>query len=213
MKIALINEDSQADKNSLIYKTLNKVATKYGNTVDNYGMFSGDDIHQINYIQVGILASIILETKMADFIVTGCGTGQGAMISCNAFKNVICGYASTPLDAHLFSQINAGNAISIPYAQQFGWGSELNLEMIFEQLFSQPFGGGYPKQFADEESISRVKMSTDIKYCSQKDIIDALKSIDQTALKNLLDYKEFKENFEKYASNCELSDYINSLIS
>ena len=49
MKIALINEDSQADKNSLIYKTLNKVATKYGNVVDNYGMFSGDDIHQINY--------------------------------------------------------------------------------------------------------------------------------------------------------------------
>ena len=82
MRIALINEDSQADKNSLILKVLNEVADKYGNVVDNYGMYSEKDKHQINYIQVGILASIILETGMADFVVTGCGTGQGAMISC-----------------------------------------------------------------------------------------------------------------------------------
>lgn len=73
------------------------------------------------------------------------------MISCNAFKNVVCGYASTPLDAYLFSQINAGNVILIPYAQQFGWESEVNLKMLFEHLFSQNFGGGYPVRFADEE--------------------------------------------------------------
>ena len=40
MRIALINEDSQADKNSLILKVLNEVADKYGNVVDNYGMYS-----------------------------------------------------------------------------------------------------------------------------------------------------------------------------
>lgn len=213
MRIALINEDSQADKNSLILKVLNEVADKYGNVVDNYGMFSEKDKHQINYIQVGILASIILETGMADFVVTGCGTGQGAMISCNAFKNVVCGYASTPLDAYLFSQINAGNAISIPYAQQFGWGSEVNLKMLFEHLFCQNFGGGYPKRFADEEKISRVKMYTDIKYCSQKDVVDVLMSLNQDDLKELLDYTEFKNLFKQYAKKGEITNYISDLLS
>lgn len=212
MRIALINEDSQANKNGVIFEVLNEVSNKYGNTVDNYGMYSENDEHQINYIQIGILASIILETGMADFVVTGCGTGQGAMISCNAFKNVVCGYASTPLDAYLFSQINAGNAISIPYAQQFGWGSEVNLTMLFEHLFCQDFGGGYPKQFADEEKISRVKMYTDIKYCSQKDILNAIISMNQEDLENLLNYPKFKDLFKKYAKECELTSFIKKLL-
>lgn len=212
MRIALINEDSQADKNELIYTTLKEVATKYGHTIDNYGMFSEQDTHVINYTQIGIMASIILETKMADFVVTGCGTGQGAMISCNAFKNVICGYASSPLDAYLFSQINAGNAISIPFAQQFGWGSEVNLSMLFEHLFCQAFGGGYPKKYADEEKISRIKMSTEIKDRSQKEILTALKDLDQSNLKALLNYEEFKELFYKNAVDGEVKSYIEGLI-
>lgn len=213
MRIALINEDSQADKNKLIAETLCAVADKYGNTVDNYGMYTETDPHQINYIQVGIIASVILETGMADFVVTGCGTGQGAMISCNAFKNVVCGYASTPLDAYLFSQINAGNAISIPFAQQFGWGSEVNLTMLFEHLFCQDFGGGYPRRFADEEKISRVKMYTDIKYCSQKDVMDALTSLHQEDLKKLLDYTEFKDLFKKHAKEGEVTAFIRTLLA
>ncbi len=213
MRIALINEDSQASKNELIFETLKEVAGRYGNTVDNYGMYTETDPHQINYTQVGIVASVILETGMADFVVTGCGTGQGAMISCNAFKNVVCGYASTPLDAYLFSQINAGNAISIPFAQQFGWGSEVNLAMLFEHLFCQDFGGGYPKRFAEEEKVSRVKMYTDIKYCSQKEVQSALASFHQDDLKELLDYAQFKELFRKYAKECEATSFIKKLLA
>ena len=43
MRIALINENSQAGKNELIYNTLQMVASKYGHTVDNYGMFTAPD--------------------------------------------------------------------------------------------------------------------------------------------------------------------------
>ena len=43
MRIVLINENSQAAKNEIIYTALNKVATKYGHVVDNYGMTSADD--------------------------------------------------------------------------------------------------------------------------------------------------------------------------
>ena len=48
MRIALINENSQAAKNEMVYNTLKKVAESKGHTVDNYGMSDmdmGDIIH------------------------------------------------------------------------------------------------------------------------------------------------------------------------
>jgi len=43
MKIALINENSQAEKNAQIYEILKEEAEKAGHTVDNYGMYAADD--------------------------------------------------------------------------------------------------------------------------------------------------------------------------
>ena len=40
MRIALINENSQAAKNGVIYNALKKVADQYGFEVDNYGTVS-----------------------------------------------------------------------------------------------------------------------------------------------------------------------------
>ena len=45
MRIALINENSQAAKNGMIYGALKKVADHYGYEVDNYGMYTADDRH------------------------------------------------------------------------------------------------------------------------------------------------------------------------
>ena len=84
MKIALINENSQAGKNELINKTLVSVASKYGHTVDNYGMFDADD-KALTYVQNGLLAAILINSEACDFVVTGCGTGSGAMLACNSF--------------------------------------------------------------------------------------------------------------------------------
>lgn len=145
MRIALINENSQAAKNEIIYNTLNKVATKYGHTVDNYGMLGADD-KPLTYLQNGLLAAILINSGAADFIVTGCGTGAGAMLALNSFPKMLCGLVVEPSDAYLFGQINDGNAISMPYAKGFGWGAELNLENVYENLFKAPFGGGYPKE-------------------------------------------------------------------
>ena len=47
MKIALINENSQAAKNEMIYGALKKVADKHGFEVFNYGMYSGEDKAQL----------------------------------------------------------------------------------------------------------------------------------------------------------------------
>ena len=146
MKIALINENSQAAKNAVIFNALKKVADAHGFEVVNYGMYSADDKAQLTYVQNGILAATLLNSKAADFVVTGCGTGEGAMLALNSFPGVICGHVASPLDAYTFAQINDGNAISLPFALGFGWGGDLNLEYIFEKLFSESFGGGYPKE-------------------------------------------------------------------
>ena len=124
MKIALINENSQAAKNAIVYAALKEEADKKGHIVYNYGMYSAEDDVQLTYVKNGLLASILLTTKAVDFVVTGCGTGQGAMLACNSFPNVLCGHVTDPLDAFLFGQVNDGNCIAMPFAQNFGWGGE-----------------------------------------------------------------------------------------
>ena len=140
MKIGLINENSQAGKNKIIYNELVKNAK--GNEIFNYS----NENTKLTYVQVGLLAAILLNSKAVDFVITGCGTGEGAMLALNSFPGVLCGHVQDPLDAYLFTQINNGNAIAIPFAKGYGWGGELQLDYIFEKLFSEEFGNGYPKE-------------------------------------------------------------------
>ena len=63
MKIGLINEDSQADKNAMIFDILKQEAEKKGHTVFNYGMYTEQDSHQINFTQIGILAAVLLHSR------------------------------------------------------------------------------------------------------------------------------------------------------
>ncbi len=42
----------------------------------------------LTYVQEGLLASILLNSGAADFVVTGCGTGEGAMLALNSFPGV-----------------------------------------------------------------------------------------------------------------------------
>lgn len=77
MRIALINENSQAGKNEMIYRSLKKVADIKGYEVDNYGMYSAEDENSLTYVQNGILASILLNSGAADYVVTGCWNWRG----------------------------------------------------------------------------------------------------------------------------------------
>lgn len=96
MKIALINENSQAAKNEMICATLKKVVEPMGHEVFNYGMYSAEDTHQLTYVQNGILAAVLLNSGAADYVITGCGTGEGAMLACNSFPKVLCGHITSP---------------------------------------------------------------------------------------------------------------------
>lgn len=210
MKIALINENSQAAKNAQIYEILKEEAEKAGHTVDNYGMYSADDDVQLTYVKNGLLASILLSSGAADFVVTGCGTGQGAMLACNSFPNVLCGHVTNPLDAYLFGQVNDGNCIAMPFAQNFGWGAEINLRDTFAKLFSEPFGGGYPKERREPEQRNK-KILDEVKLITHKPIMEILKTIDQQFLKETISGKHFAELFYVNCKNDEIAEYLKSL--
>ena len=97
MKIALINENSQAAKNALIEATLRKVVEPMGHEVVNYGMYAADDAAQLTYVQNGILAAVLLNSGAADYVITGCGTGEGAMLALNSFPASSAATSRTPL--------------------------------------------------------------------------------------------------------------------
>ena len=210
MKIALINENSQAAKNAQIYEILKEEAEKAGHTVDNYGMYAADDETQLTYVKNGLLASILLSSGAADFVVTGCGTGQGAMLACNSFPNVLCGHVTGPLDAYLFGQVNDGNCIAMPFAQGFGWGAEINLRDTFAKLFSEPFGGGYPKERREPEQRNK-EILDEVKKVTHKPIMTILKEIDQQFLKETISGAHFAEYFYPNCKDEEIASYLKSL--
>lgn len=181
MRIALVMEWSQSEKNDLVYGILKEIAEKYGHKVDNYGQYNKND-HRMTYNQAAVLISTLLNSGAADFAVTGCGTGQGAMTACNAMPGVCCGLLSEPSDAYLFGQINGGNTVSIPYAKGFGWGGELNLKYIFEKLFSAPFGGGYPPEAAESEKTN-ARILKELKDVTHQDICYILRNADRELVK------------------------------
>ena len=212
MKIALINENSQAAKNAMVYENLKKVADAKGYEVVNYGMYSADDAAQLTYVQCGILAAILLNSGAADFVVTGCGTGEGAMLALNSFPGVLCGHIVDPSDAFMFSQINAGNAVALPFAKGFGWGAELNLTYIFEKLFEQEPGGGYPKERVVPEQRNK-KILDEVKKVTHTDMLDILKNVDREILKGAVSGENYEEYFFKDCKNAEIAEYIKGILA
>ncbi|MDR0925626.1 MAG: RpiB/LacA/LacB family sugar-phosphate isomerase [Hungatella sp.] len=212
MRIALINENSQAAKNELIYNSLKKVADSKGYVVDNYGMYSPEDSNSLTYVQNGILAAILLNSGAADYVVTGCGTGEGAMLALNSFPGVICGHVCDPSDGYMFAQINDGNAISMPFAKGFGWGAELNLEYTFEKLFSEASGQGYPRERAIPEQRNK-KILDVVRENNLKDILTCLKGLDQELVKGAVGGEKFGELFFANCKDESIAEYVKSLLA
>lgn len=210
MRIALINENSQASKNAIIYKELVEVSKTYNHEVINIGMFDNDD-SSLTYVQNGILAAILLNTKAVDFVITGCGTGEGALLALNSFPGIICGYVREPSDAYLFREINDGNAIAMPFAKGFGWGAELNLRYTFEKLFSTIGGQGYPKERVVPEQRNKHILD-DVKAISYRPLTDILKEIDRELLLSAIKRDSFISAINEYAVDSELKDYVLSLV-
>ena len=211
MRIALINENSQAAKNELILKALKDVVEPMGHTVDNYGMYTAADEASLTYVQVGILGAILLNSGAADYVITGCGTGEGAMLAMNSFPGVICGHVEDPVDAYTFAHVNDGNAVALPFAKGFGWGGELNLGYIFEKLFGFGHGQGYPKDRVVPEQRNK-KILDAVRAETLRPITECLDRIDQDLLKGAIAGPKFQELFFANCKDEELAAYIRNLL-
>jgi ribose 5-phosphate isomerase B len=211
MKIALMNEFSQAAKNTAVLEQLNDVAGGLGHDVYNVGM-SDDNDHRLTYIHLGIIAALLLNSKAVDFVVTGCGTGQGALMSLNAYPGVACGYCIDPADAYLFAQINNGNALSLAFAKGFGWGAELNVRYIFEKAFSGATGLGYPPERQDSQ-VANAGILNLIKAATTKPFLAGLQAIDSELLKTAVGGERFQACFFENCQDDEIAAFVKTLIA
>ena len=125
MKIAVINEVSASLRNEDIMKALHKTTDA---EILNVGMKTPEQMPSLTYIHTSYMAAILLNTGSCDFVVGGCGTGQGFLNGVLQFPGIVCGLIVEPLDGWLFSQINGGNCVSLPLNKGYGWAANVNLE-------------------------------------------------------------------------------------
>jgi Ribose 5-phosphate isomerase RpiB len=154
MRIAVINEVSACSRNGDIVAAIR--ASLPDAEIQNVGMTTPNGQPELTYIHTGHMAGILLNAGVTDLIVGGCGTGQGFLNSAMQFPNVFCGLIVEPVDAWLFSQINNGNCISLSLNKGYGWAGDIGLRYIFEKLFSDPGGQGYPLARAESQAASRA---------------------------------------------------------
>lgn len=213
MKIALMMENSQAGKNATVLNELQTVVGPLDYPVYNVGMSDEND-HHLTYIHLGIMASILINAKAVDFVVTGCGTGQGAMMSLNIHPGVVCGYCLDPSDAFLFNQINNGNALALAFAKGFGWGAELNVRYIFEKAFTTgERGQGYPLERAAPQQAN-AGILNQVKAAVVKDnYLDSLRAIDQTLVKTAVSGERFQACFFENCQDEAIKTYVESLLA
>ena len=203
MKIALINEFSARDKNKLILEALDAVDAR----VYNIGMSENGTEQELSYIHTGLMAGLAIATKSADFVVGGCGTGQGFAISAMQYPGVFCGLITNPLDAWLFSQINDGNCISLALNKGFGWAGDINLSYIFEKLFTDPPGQGYPSHRSAVQQASRALLR-DISAAAHHDFPTILRAMEPGVRTQIAGHKPFAEFIQTQAEPGELRDLI-----
>lgn len=183
MKIAVINEVSCADRNKDIINALEG----FGHEIVNAGMKETGGSQELTYIETGLLGAILLNTKRVDFVVGGCGTGQGFLNSIMQYPNVFGGLIIEPIDAWLFSQINGGNCISLALNKGYGWAADVNLKFIFEKLFSVEFGCGYPEYRRDSQRESR-KILCSLSQSTHLPFHTIIESMDKKILERVLKY-------------------------
>jgi ribose 5-phosphate isomerase RpiB len=188
MKIAVINEVSAMARNPDILAALKPA----GHEVYNLGMDPSKQQPELTYIHTGLMAAIVLNSKACDLVVGGCGTGRGFLISSMQYPGVFTGLIETPLDAWLFSQINGGNCISLALNQGYGWAADINLCYIFQRLFQDPFGQGYPPQRQESQRQSR-NVLLQISSAVHKPLIEAAQALPEPYLREALDFPGFKE--------------------
>jgi len=188
MRIAVINETSAAGRNPEIMAALDG----RGHEIINTGMTQSGVQPELQYIHIGLMSAILLDLKVVDFVVGGCGTGQGFLNAVMQYPGVFCGHILSPLDAWLFARINAGNCISLALNQGYGWAGEINLRMIFDALFSSEPGSGFPEHRREPQRRSR-EILAGVSAAAHRPMPEILAGLPEEVTRPALSYPGFME--------------------
>jgi ribose 5-phosphate isomerase RpiB len=173
MRIAVIIEGSTKRRSRDVAGALDGL----GHEVFNLGMKNEEWEPDLTYVETGFLTALLLNLNAADFVVGGCGTGQGYMNAVLQFPQTACGLLADSVDAFLFSRVNAGNCVSLALNKGYGdLGGDLGLRHIFSQLFCGERGEGYPDarkeiQAAARERLARLSLAA---HLPMEDIVPAM---------------------------------------
>jgi ribose 5-phosphate isomerase B len=196
MRIAVINEISAADKNADIIKAL----AGRGHEVLNLGNTSSSDSPGLLYIHTGLMSALLLNLHAVDFVVGGCGTGQGYLNAVMQYPGVFCGHLLDPLDAFLFARINAGNCVSLALNQGYGWAGDVNLRLIFDNLFTPEAGSGYPSHRTEPQRQAR-ELLAQISQATHRSMAEILRSLPENVVRPALTFGAFQLLLEDSARN------------
>ena len=196
MKIAVLNEISAADKNADILKAL----ANRGDEILNLGNTRLSDSPALLYIHTGLMSALLLNFNLVDFVVGGCGTGQGYFNSVLQYPGVFCGHLLTPLDAFLFARINAGNCVSLALNQGYGWAGDVNLRLLFDALFTPEAGIGYPPQRAEPQRQARGLLKQ-ISTAAHRSMAEILLALPEEVVRPALTFPAFRPLLEQAAQS------------
>ena len=189
MRIAVISETSAGDKNAAIVAALQACG---GHEIINAGMKQKGGSPELTYIHTGLIAAVLLNLNRVNFVVGGCGTGQGFLNAVMQYPGVVCGLILNSLDAWLFMQINGGNCISLALNQGYGWAGDVNLQFIFEKLFSVESGCGYPPERKQSQQESR-KTLQQISTIAHSPFAQIIRALPESVVRPTLDFPGIRE--------------------
>jgi len=195
MRIAVVNEVSARGKNGMILQALREAVPVA--QIFNIGMSENGDEPELTYVHTGLMAALALYSGAADFVVGGCGTGQGFLLSAMQYPGVFCGLISDPVDAWLFSQINAGNCAALALNKGFGWAGDINLRYIFEKLFSDKPGQGFPLHRSESQQASRTALER-IGKTTKRGIPEILQGLDPAIVSRVMCHPAFIQFMGEY---------------
>lgn len=202
MKIAVVSEVAAGAKNADVVAALESL----GHEVLNLGMSEANQEPTLTYMHTALMSAITLSLGIADFVVGGCGTGQGYYNAVLQFPGVTCGLLAEPLDAWLYTRINSGNCASLPLNKGYGWAANENLKLIFEHLFPENKEAGYPASRVESQIESRAALNrlSHATHLPMEQIVDV---IDPALVSTVMQNKAFAAAV-KAAAPCALRDKL-----
>lgn len=184
MKLGLCIEGSTRAR----VQDVERALAENGHQFINFGMKNSPDEPELTYLHTGFLSALFLNLKIVDFVVGGCGTGQGYMNAVLQFPGTACGLLLDPVDAWLFSQINAGNIASLALNKGYGsFGADINVSILIERLFRDPFGQGYPAPRREIQKNAKKKLDA-LSLTAHRPMEEIVDTMDTELLKTSLNF-------------------------